>query len=157
MTAAQKRAKEKAEYDAFLANCPSRLLLDRISDKWVTLVLAALGSDGPHPGEDRRGDPRAMRYSELSRRLSGVSQKMLTQTLRSLERDGLLTRTVTPTVPVTVTYELTDLGLSLHGVMRGIKGWAEAHMDEVLANRREYDTADRSTPADRPTPPESGR
>ena len=81
-----------------------------------------------------------MRYSELSRRLAGVSQKMLTQTLRSLERDGLLTRTVTPTVPVTVTYELTDLGLSLQDVMRGIKEWAEAHMDEVLANREEYDT-----------------
>jgi DNA-binding HxlR family transcriptional regulator len=81
-----------------------------------------------------------MRYSELSRRLAGVSQKMLTQTLRSLERDGLLTRTVTPTVPVTVTYELTDLGLSLHNVMRGIKVWAEAHMDEVLANRETYDT-----------------
>ena len=80
-----------------------------------------------------------MRYSELSHRLAGVSQKMLTQTLRSLERDGLVTRTVTPTVPVTVTYELTDLGLSLHQVMRGMKVWAEAHMDEVLANREKYD------------------
>ena len=78
-----------------------------------------------------------MRYSELSRRLAGVSQKMLTQTLRSLERDGLVTRTVTPTVPVTVTYELTDLGSSLQRVMRGIKVWAEAHMDEVLANRED--------------------
>ncbi|MGH3406699.1 MAG: winged helix-turn-helix transcriptional regulator [Streptosporangiaceae bacterium] len=128
MTAAQKRARTKADYDAFLAGCPSRQLLDRISDKWVALVLAALGSDGP------------MRYSELSRRLAGVSQKMLTQTLRSLERDGLLTRTVTPTVPVTVTYELTGLGLSLHHVIRGVKAWAEAHMDEVLANREDYDT-----------------
>ena len=81
-----------------------------------------------------------MRYSELSRRLSGVSQKMLTQTLRSLERDGLLTRTVTPTVPVTVTYELTELGRSLQNVMCGIKEWAEANMDEVLANRDDYDT-----------------
>jgi DNA-binding HxlR family transcriptional regulator len=139
MTTAQKRAHAKAEYDAFLASCPSRQLLHRISDKWVTLVLAALGSDGPRPGEDRVGEPRAMRYSELSRRLAGVSQKMLTQTLRTLERDGLLTRTVTPTVPVTVTYELTALGLSLHDVMRGIKAWAEAHMDEVLANRDKYD------------------
>jgi DNA-binding HxlR family transcriptional regulator len=141
MTAAQKRAQAKVGYDAFLASCPSRQLLDRISDKWVALVLAALGSDGPyHPGVDGVGEPRSMRYSELSRRLAGVSQKMLTQTLRSLERDGLITRTVTPTVPVTVTYELTDLGLSLHHVMRGIKVWAEAHMDEVLANREEYDT-----------------
>jgi len=132
-TAAEKRARAKVEYDAFLAGCPSRQLVARISDKWVALVLAALG------GTD---EPRAMRYSELSRRLAGVSQKMLTQTLRSLERDGLLTRTVTPTVPVTVTYELTDLGVSLQGVMRGIKRWAEANMDEVLANRERYDGRD---------------
>jgi DNA-binding HxlR family transcriptional regulator len=140
MTAAQKREQTKADYDAFLASCPSRQLLDRISDKWVTLVLAALGRGGPRPRADGPGEPRPMRYSELSRRLAGVSQKMLTQTLRSLERDGLLTRTVTPTVPVTVTYELTGLGLSLQHVMRGIKVWAEAHMDEVLAHREEYDT-----------------
>ncbi|HEX6238259.1 MAG TPA: helix-turn-helix domain-containing protein [Acidimicrobiales bacterium] len=140
MTAAQKRAQAKVGYDAFLASCPSRQLLARISDKWVALVLAALGSGGPHPGQDCVGEPRAMRYSELSRRLAGVSQKMLTQTLRALERDGLLTRSVTPTVPVTVTYELTDLGLSLQEVMRGIKAWAEGHMDEVLANREEYDS-----------------
>jgi len=138
-TAAQKRARARADYDAFLAGCPSRQLLARISDKWVALVLAALGGDGPRPGEHRAGHPRPMRYSELSRRLAGVSQKMLTQTLRSLERDGLLTRTVTPTVPVTVTYELTDLGLSLQHVMRSVKGWAEAHMDEVMACRAEYD------------------
>ena len=141
MTAAQQRAQAKVDYDAFLAGCPSRQLLDRISDKWVALILAALGSDGPQqPGVNRVDQPRSMRYSELSRRLAGVSQKMLTQTLRSLERDGLLTRTVTPTVPVTVTYELTDLGLSLQRVMGGIKAWAEAHMDEVLAHRAAYDT-----------------
>ena len=126
-TATQKRAQAKAEYDAFLANCPSRQLLDRVSDKWVALIMAALGSDGPP------------RYSELSRRLAGVSQKMLTQTLRSLERDGLVSRTVTPTVPVTVTYELTGLGLSLQQLMCDVKAWAEAHMDEVLTNRKEYD------------------
>jgi DNA-binding HxlR family transcriptional regulator len=138
-SAAELRAQAKVEYDAFLASCPSRQLLGRISDKWVALVLAALGSDGPRPGNDCVGAPRSMRYSELSRRLAGVSQKMLTQTLRSLERDGLLIRTVTPTVPVTVTYELTDLGSSLQAVMHGIKAWAEAHMDEVSANRQTYD------------------
>jgi DNA-binding HxlR family transcriptional regulator len=141
LTAAHKRAQAKVDYDAFLAGCPSRQLLDRISDKWVALILAALGSDGPHhPGGDCVGQPRSMRYSELSRRLAGVSQKMLTQTLRSLERDGLLTRTVTPTVPVTVTYELTNLGLSLQHVMLGLKQWAEAHMGEVLTNRDKYDS-----------------
>src|SRR3984885_13844549 len=78
VTAAQKRAQAKVEYDAFLAACPSRKLLDRISDKWVTLILAALGSDGSHQLRDNcAGEPRAMRYSELSRLLAGVSQKML--------------------------------------------------------------------------------
>lgn len=137
--AAQKRAQAKVDYDAFLASCPSRQLLARISDKWVALVLAALGGGGPDPRRDGGQDARPMRYSELARRLAGVSQKMLTQTLRSLERDGLITRTVTPTVPVTVTYELTDLGLSLQNVMQGIKAWAETHMDQVLANREDYD------------------
>jgi DNA-binding HxlR family transcriptional regulator len=140
-SAAQQRAQAKVEYDAFLAVCPSRKLLDRISDKWVALILTGLGSDAPHQlGSDCAGEPRSMRYSELLRLLAGVSQKMLTQTLRSLERDGLVTRTVTPTVPVTVSYELTDLGLSLHEMMRGLKAWAEVHMDEVLANREAYDT-----------------
>src|ERR1700728_905837 len=140
MTAAQQRAQAKVEYDAFLAACRSRKLLDRLSDKWVTLILAALGSDGSHqPATGCAGEPRSMRYSELQRLLAGVSQKMLTQTLRSLERDGLVTRTVTPTVPVTVSYELTDLGLSLHHMMRGIKSWAETHMDDVLANREASD------------------
>ena len=146
MTAAQKRAQAKVEYDAFLAACPSRKLLDRISDKWVTLILSALGSQHSHqPGTDCAGEPRAMRYSELLRLLAGVSQKMLTQTLRSLERDGLITRTATPTVPVTVTYELTDLGLSLHQLMRGLKTWAETHMDDVLANREAHDTRTATT------------
>jgi DNA-binding HxlR family transcriptional regulator len=120
--------------------CPSRQLLDRIADKWVTLVLAALRGDGSHRfGADCAGEPRSMRYSELSRLLAGISQKMLTQTLRSLERDGLVTRTVVPTVPVTVSYELTDLGPSLQQLTRGLKAWAETHMDDVLANRAAYD------------------
>lgn len=134
MSAAEKRAQAKMEYDAFLAVCPSRKLLDRISDKWVTLILAALGS-----GPDCAGEPRPMRYSELSRLLAGVSQKMLTQTLRALERDGLISRSVEATVPVTVTYELTELGLSLFTMMRGLKLWAQDHMDEVLAHRAAYD------------------
>ncbi|MFI6730379.1 helix-turn-helix transcriptional regulator [Streptomyces sp. R-74717] len=138
-TAAQQRAEAKASYNAFMDGCPSRQLLDRISDKWVALILAALGSDGPHrPGVDHEDGPRPMRYSELSRRLAGASQKMLTQTLRSLEVDGLVTRTVTPTVPVTVSYELTDLGLSLNHVMAGLKDWAETHMTDVLAHRQEH-------------------
>lgn len=137
-TRADKKAQAKAEYDAFLAACPSRQLLDRISDKWVVLVLCALGGEASGQSGAAHA-PKAMRYSELARLLAGVSQKMLTQTLRALERDGLLTRTVTPTVPVTVTYELTDLGLSLHHVTRGLRQWAQTHMDQVLASRAKRD------------------
>ncbi|GGV70225.1 transcriptional regulator [Streptomyces griseoloalbus] len=137
-TKADKKAQAKTEYNAFLAVCPSRQLLDRISDKWVVLILCALGGDASgRPGASPA--PKAMRYSELARLLAGVSQKMLTQTLRALERDGLLTRTVTPTVPVTVTYELTDLGLSLHHLTRGLRQWAQTHMDEVLTSREKHD------------------
>jgi DNA-binding HxlR family transcriptional regulator len=114
-------------FDAFDASCPSRRLLDTIGDKWASLVIAALGLGG------------RMRYSELSARISGVSQKMLTQTLRGLERDGLLTRTVTPSVPVRVDYELTPLGLSLLDTIRLLKQWAEVHMPEVDAARAAYD------------------
>jgi DNA-binding HxlR family transcriptional regulator len=140
MKAAQQRAQAKVEYNAFLAGCPSRQLLDRISDKWVVLILCALGGDAAARSHALQA-PKAMRYSELSRLLAGVSQKMLTQTLRALERDGLLSRTVTPTVPVTVTYELTDLGLSLHRMTREIRYWAQTHMSEVLAHRDHHDTA----------------
>lgn len=135
MTAAQKRARAKDEYNAFLDVCPSRQLLDRISDKWVVLVLCALGGDAATGG----GVATSMRYSELSRTLVGVSQKMLTQTLRSLERDGLLTRTVTPSVPVTVTYALTPLGSSLHEMSRGIRAWAQDNMAAVLEHREDHD------------------
>jgi DNA-binding HxlR family transcriptional regulator len=128
MTAAQKRERDRREYDAFFAACPSRQLLDRLTDKWVTLVLCSLGESG-------------LRYSELSRRIAGVSQKMLTQTLRNLERDGLVTRTVTATVPVTVDYAITDLGRSLLVVVHQLKSWAEAHMDDVASARASYDAS----------------
>jgi DNA-binding HxlR family transcriptional regulator len=137
-TAGLTEAETTAEYNASLATCRSRQLLDRISNKWVVLILCVLGGDASaEPGTSDAA--RAMRYSEISRLLAGVSQKMLTQTLRSLERDGLLTRTVTPTVPVTVSYELTDLGRSLNVVTRSIRHWAQTHMDDVLARREDYD------------------
>ncbi|MFC7488727.1 winged helix-turn-helix transcriptional regulator [Knoellia sp. CPCC 206453] len=131
LTAADRRRLARVEYDAFLAACPSRQLLDRISDKWVTLSLTAL-ADGPQ------------RYSEISRRVAGVSQKMLTQTLRGLERDGLVTRTVTPMVPVRVDYELTPLGDSLLETLKPLKRWAELHMVEV---DRARDTFERAAPS----------
>lgn len=134
-SAAERRDRDKNAYNAFLSACPSRQLLDRLSDKWVVLVLCALGGDSPAS----TGEPSSLRYSELSRLIAGVSQKMLTQTLRSLERDGLVTRTVTPTVPVTVDYALTDLGLSLHETTRRLRTWAQDHMDAVQASRNHHD------------------
>lgn len=126
VTAAARRERERESYNANLKQCPGHQLLATLSDKWVTLVIAAL-ADGPQ------------RYSELSRTIPGASQKMLTQTLRRLERDGLLMRTVTPSVPVRVDYELTELGLGLLPIQRAIKGWAETHIDEVHAAREAYE------------------
>ncbi|WP_101789258.1 winged helix-turn-helix transcriptional regulator [Nonomuraea indica] len=126
-TTAQQREQARIAYDAYLATCPARQLLDRISDKWVSLLLTAL-ADGPQ------------RYSSLSRTIAGVSQKMLTQTLRTLERDGLVSRSVTPSVPVRVDYALTPLGVSLLPVMRAIKDWAETHIEQVTAARDTYDS-----------------
>jgi DNA-binding HxlR family transcriptional regulator len=132
-TAAQRRAESATAYNAFLAACPTRRLLDTISDKWVTLILAAL-ADGPQ------------RYSELRRHIAGVSQKMLTQTLRSLERSGLVSRSVTASVPVRVDYELTPLGASLMPVVLAVKTWAEHHIDAVRIAEHAYD-ADNQAPA----------
>ncbi len=125
MTAAQKRAKAKHDFDAYLESCPSRQLLDVIANKWVCLVLSAL-ADGPQ------------RHGELRTHIAGVSQKMLTQTLRELERDGFVTRTVTPSVPVRVDYELTPLGQDLQGVMRSVKAWAEDNMGRILEHRAQH-------------------
>ncbi|KUM77205.1 winged helix-turn-helix transcriptional regulator [Streptomyces griseorubiginosus] len=125
-TAAQRREQARVEYDAFIKGCPTNQLLDRLSDKWVSLVVAAL-SGGP------------MRYSDLSRKIAGVSPKMLTQTLRTLERDGILTRTITPSVPVRVDYALTPLGSSLAGLLTAVKTWAETHIEEVHEARDRYD------------------
>jgi DNA-binding HxlR family transcriptional regulator len=129
-TAAQGRELAKQRYDAYVAECPTRQLLDRISDKWVSLALTAL-ADGP------------LRYAEINRIIAGVSPKMLTQTLRTLERDGIVERRITAEVPVRVDYELTELGHSLLPVMRAIKSWAEQRMDEVLTARARYDDKSR--------------
>jgi DNA-binding HxlR family transcriptional regulator len=129
-TAAQRRQRARDDYDAFIAACPSRQLLDRLSDKWVSLILTALAE-----GEQR--------YSEIARTIAGVSQKMLTQTLRNLERDGILIRSITPAVPVRVSYQLTPLGGSLLPVVRAVKQWAEQNMPAVQAARERYDVVAR--------------
>ncbi|WP_225850173.1 helix-turn-helix domain-containing protein [Streptomyces sp. HPF1205] len=128
MTAAETVTQATSSWDPYEQGCPSRDLLDRIGDKWSILVLGELGEHG------------TSRFTELRKRLSGVSEKMLTQTLRALERDGLVLRTVHPEVPVRVEYELTPLGHTLRGPLRGLTEWSLQHMTEVLAARKAYNT-----------------
>ncbi|MGX9963778.1 winged helix-turn-helix transcriptional regulator [Roseomonas sp. F4] len=114
--------------NAYDANCPTRLVLDRIADKWAVLLLILL-AEAPH------------RFNALRRRIDGLSQKMLSQTLKSLERDGLVTRTAFPTVPVTVEYAITPLGATLAERVDGLRLWAEQHMTDVQAAQARYDRA----------------
>ncbi|MEU0384403.1 winged helix-turn-helix transcriptional regulator [Streptomyces chartreusis] len=107
-------------------DCQVRQILDRIADKWSLLVIALL--------ENRR-----LRFTELRREIDGVSQRMLTVTLRSLERDGLVKRTVHPVVPPRVEYELTSLGRTLHTTIQSLVTWTEEHQDEIAAARTAYD------------------
>jgi DNA-binding HxlR family transcriptional regulator len=119
-------ASEEHAPDPFSASCPTREVLDRIGDRWTTLVVCSL-EDGP------------MRFSELGRRIEGISQKMLTQTLRGLERDGLVTRTVHAQVPPRVDYALTDLGHTLTPVLAALDTWARAHIGAISTSRAAYD------------------
>ena len=111
--------------DAYDPDCPTRHVLDRIGDKWAVLVMLTL-KDGP------------VRFNDLRRRIGAISQKMLSQTLKSLERDGLVSRSVVPTVPVSVTYAVTPLGRTLMAAMQSIIDWAETRMPEVAAAQTAY-------------------
>src|SRR4028118_384928 len=104
------------------ANCLMRELLDRIGDTWTLLIVLNLGAG-------------KQRFSELRRRVSGISQRMLTQTLRHLERDGMLTRTVFPTNPPSVEYELTELGFSMLDAVRVLIGWAVPKQSGIAGGR----------------------
>ncbi|MDE3032277.1 MAG: helix-turn-helix transcriptional regulator [Acidobacteriota bacterium] len=108
------------------AQCPTRQVLDLIADKWTTLVIYLLA----------RG---RQRYGDLHRQIGGISQKMLTQTLRKLERDGLVHRHVYPEVPPRTEYELTVLGHTLIEPMGALCAWAEGHLGELEQARRRYD------------------
>lgn len=112
----------------YQADCPTRRILDRIGDRWTVLIVSVLGE----------GDAR---FSELRRRVEGVSQKMLTQTLRGLERDGLVRRTVHPEVPVRVEYALTDAGRTLLEPLRALQEWSIEHLSDVSASQDAYDRA----------------
>ncbi len=127
LTAEQKRQAVQKQYNASLELCPARQLLEAISSKWVTLVMLAL-------------EEGQLRHSDLRRMIPGASQKMLTSTLRSLERDGLVSRHVTVSVPVRTDYELTARGRSLLRIVFEMKDWAEQNMDGVAASRLEHDT-----------------
>lgn len=112
--------------DAYARDCPTRQLLDLVGDKWSVLILLLLGEE-------------ELRFSRLKQRIAGISQKMLSQTLRSLERDGLVTRHAVATVPVTVSYRITPLGRELLGALQMMIDWAETRMPHVAAAQRAYD------------------
>jgi DNA-binding HxlR family transcriptional regulator len=112
--------------DPYRADCPTRRILDRIGDRWTVLIVGVLGE----------GDAR---FSELRRRIDGISQKMLTQTLRGLERDGLVRRTVHPEVPVRVVYSLTEAGRTLLGPLAALQRWSIEHLSDVSASQGAYD------------------
>jgi DNA-binding HxlR family transcriptional regulator len=119
-----------ADYDVLQwdtrEDCEVRQILDRIADKWSLLIIALL-------------DGRSMRFTQLRQSINGISQRMLARTLRHLERDGLVNRTVHATVPPRVDYELTELGATLHSTIRALVTWTEAHQNEIAAARTRYD------------------
>jgi DNA-binding HxlR family transcriptional regulator len=110
--------------------CPVRDVLDRIGDQWSVLVMIVLETRG------------SLRFNALRREIGDVSQRMLAVTLRQLERDGLVVRTVFPTKPPGVAYALTDLGRSLSGRLQELSAWAEAHHDAVRRARAAFDARD---------------
>jgi DNA-binding HxlR family transcriptional regulator len=115
-----------SSWNAYQAECPTRLMLDRIADKWTVLVLGLL-------------EHETKRFSTIQREIGGISQKMLTQTLRQLERNGLVKRTLYASVPPKVEYSITDLGATLVSVLSAIRSWAENNMDEVIKAQLAYD------------------
>lgn len=112
--------------DPYQEDCPTRRILDRIGDRWTVLVVGSL-STGP------------LRFSAVQRRVQGISQKMLTQTLRALERDGIVTRTAYLEVPLRVEYELTTAGASLLAPLKALETWSIDHFAEVRDAQESYD------------------
>jgi DNA-binding HxlR family transcriptional regulator len=110
------------------SKCPTRIVLDRIADKWTVLVLGVLSQ-------------RPLRFNQLRREIDGLTQKMLSQTLKALERDGLVARKVIPSAPVTVEYSITPLGATLSATVDELQRWARDHIGEVVQAQRRYDAA----------------
>ena len=116
----------RKRWNVYAAECPTRAVLDRIGDKWTVLLLGLLARE-------------PVRFNRLKREIEGITQKMLSQTLKSLERDGLVARQAFATVPVTVEYTITPLGRTLQATVDGLRDWAEAHMAEVARAQSRYD------------------
>ncbi|MCZ7466718.1 MULTISPECIES: winged helix-turn-helix transcriptional regulator [Rhizobium/Agrobacterium group] len=118
-------------YDVYEDGCPTRQVLERLAEKWALLILDRL-----------EGGP--IRFNHLRRDIKGISQKVLSQTLKRLERDGLISRTIFATVPVTVEYALTPLGRTLTETVSAFTHWAERNMEAVLTAQAAYDAGDRN-------------
>jgi DNA-binding HxlR family transcriptional regulator len=114
------------KWNVYDPNCPTRLALDRIADKWTVLIVGCLA-------------PGTRRFGELRREIRGISPKVLTQKLRELERDGIITRKIYASVPPKVEYRLTPLGQTLIGLLDSIRVWAESHIEAMLDAQAEYD------------------
>jgi DNA-binding HxlR family transcriptional regulator len=125
-------------WNVFDDRCPTRKVLNRIADKWTVMIAVRLSQ-------------RTMRFGELKRDIGGISQKMLTQTLRGLERDGLVSRRVYAEVPPRVEYSLTPLGRTLVEILAQVKQWAEGNIDAILAAQHAFDIAE-SEPVRHATP-----
>jgi DNA-binding HxlR family transcriptional regulator len=119
------------KWNVYDEHCPTRMVLDRIADKWTVLVIGALENE-------------TKRFGELRREIGGVSQKMLTQTLRGLERDGLVARVVYASVPPKVEYSLTKLGRTLVRILEAVRQWSEKSIEDVLKARNGYDSRTKS-------------
>ena len=123
------------KWNVYSERCPTRVVLDRIADKWTVLIVGAL-------------EDKTKRFGELRREIGGVSQKMLTQTLRQLERDGVVVRTIYASVPPKVEYSLTELGHTLVRILDAIRKWSESNIEDVLKARNEYDKKNASKSPD---------
>ncbi|MGW8064467.1 winged helix-turn-helix transcriptional regulator [Streptomyces ziwulingensis] len=126
-TTRERTQEQELPFDVFSRGCPSRGTLEHVTGRWGALTLGAL-SEG------------SLRFNELRRRVDGVSEKMLAQTLHALERDGLVLREAQPTNPPRVDYELTSLGREVAGRLMALIQCLEGRMDEVLASRERYDS-----------------
>ncbi len=120
--------------NAYSADCPTRRILDRVGDKWAVLILLLLRDE-------------VLRFNQLRRAIEGISQKMLSQVLKNLERDGLIRRRAIATVPVTVEYSITPLGRTLAAAVDPLRDWAESHLKEVMGAQRRYDAQRKSVAA----------